>query len=78
MEEDILVIGPSKNSGWSHGFCKAIYRFFAWIGEGILRFPNRFFYAVLVIMCFMAPIFAFILVIGLLCGIYRREKEWQQ
>ena len=48
------------------------YRFFAWIGEGVLRCPNKAFYVVIVFLCILVPIFAIITVIALLCGIYRR------
>ena len=78
MEEDIMVVGPAEKRNWFYGFCCAIYRFFAWIGEGILRCPNKAFYVVLVIMCILAPVFAIILAIGLLCGIYRRGKVCHQ
>ena len=52
---------------------EAIYRFFAWIGEGVLRCPNKAFYAVIVFLCILVPIFAIIMVIALLCSIYRRQ-----
>lgn len=78
MGEEIMVVGPTEKRKWFYDFCYTIYLFFAWIGEGILRCPNRAFYAVLVILCILAPIFAIILVIGLLCGIYRRGKPCLQ
>ena len=55
-----------------------IYKSFAWLGESILRCPNRAFYSVIVILCILAPIFAIIMVLALLCGVYRRDKEWLQ
>lgn len=56
----------------------AIYSFFAWMGNGILRFPSKFFYVVLVILCVLAPLFSIFVVITLLCAIYRGDKEWPQ
>ena len=48
------------------------YRFFSWIGEGVLRCQSRAFYVLIIILCFLAPLFAIIMVITLLCGVYRR------
>ena len=58
--------------------CGAIYRFFAYVGDGIIRFPNRPFYAILAVLCILAPFFAVFVVIVLLCAVYRRDKAWQQ
>ncbi|MBA3045861.1 MAG: hypothetical protein FP824_06570 [Euryarchaeota archaeon] len=50
-----------------------IYRFFAFLGESVLKCPNKAFYLVIVILCILAPMLAIIMVIALLCGVYRRR-----
>jgi hypothetical protein len=72
---ETITVKPSESST-KHpfaSFCHAVYTFFAWIGEGVLRFPNKFFYVVLAILCILVPLFAIITVIALLCGTYRRR-----
>jgi hypothetical protein len=69
---DVIIVKPSRGRGILSAICSAVYRFFTWIGEGILRFPNKIFYVVLIILCFLAPVFSILLVIALLCVAYRR------
>jgi hypothetical protein len=49
-----------------------IYRFFAFLGESVLKCPSKAFYLVIVFLCILVPILSVITVIALLCGIYRR------
>ena len=66
---------------WGDGMSKVeiffnwIYIFFAWLGEGILRCPNRPFYLLVVILCILAPVFAIFTTTALLCGVYRRHAN---
>ena len=50
-----------------------IYRGFAYLGENIIKCPNKAFYVLIVFLCIFAPLFALIVVLALLCGIYRRH-----
>jgi hypothetical protein len=52
----------------------ALYRFFAKWGEVIISYPNRFFYAVLILASVMFPLFAGFLTLSLLCYAYRRKE----
>ncbi len=73
MRKVIIVKSFRKQSTFTT-FCYAVYGFFAWLGEGVLQSPNKAIYALIVFLCILAPIFAIIMVIALLCGIYRRWK----
>ena len=64
-------------SGKFQQFCDLVFSFFAYIGDSIREYPNKFFYLVLVLLCFIAPLFSFLIIISLLCSIYRRETAWQ-
>ena len=72
---DVIVIRPkSKITNALLGICNAIFRFFAYVGESVLTFPNKLFYAVLVVLCVLAPVFAIFMVATLLCGAYGRRS----
>jgi len=73
MDTAIVVKPKSRAANLLARLRNAIFNFFATVGESILKAPNQVFYTVLVIVCVLIPYFSVVLMIALLCGIYRRH-----
>ena len=72
MQECIVVQPRNKAVDAFARLCHAVFRFFAYVGEGVMKFPNKVFYAVLVVLCALSQVFAVFIVVALLCGTDRR------
>jgi hypothetical protein len=73
--DDVIVVRPKSRTAIALlSICNAVFRFFAYVGDSVLRFPNKLFYAVLVVLCVLSNVFAVFIVITLLCGAYGRQR----
>jgi hypothetical protein len=49
-----------------------LYRSFAWMGDAVMRHPNKVFYAFLLLTAVFFPLFGYFITACLLCSAYRR------
>lgn len=61
-----------KHRGHRRRFADAIYSFLCVMGDSILFHPNKVFYAVLIILSMLMPLFSIFLLSCMLCANYRR------
>jgi len=58
--------------GLEPDFTDRVFHFLCSVGEQIVRFPNKMFYAILIILSVLVPLIGIFILISILCKAYRR------